>query len=186
MADCRYRRSESDRPSKAAHRSERREYRSGHISVRVACPNFYSRSMRRPLRAVPLQRGHWHGCRRLAVGDGLSAVVGICSCSSWPSVASFSGGVQTQNTTHQVDARGHRLSPVVHLLPLPDELQLLTGFQSFAIQRWEGDLGTLPVPTCSPPAVETTKSKGGLPPSTEFTGPSLTFRNVRFICTVSP
>ena len=35
--------------------------------------------------------------------------------------------------------------------------------------------------TCSPSAVETTKSKGGLSPRTKRTGSSLTFRNISFI-----
>ena len=36
------------------------------------------------------------------------------------------------DTAHQVGTGGNGLSPVVHLLPLADELHFLTGFQGLA------------------------------------------------------
>ena len=59
------------RPSKRASRIPQWTYNviSGRITVWVACPNFYARSLWGPLKAISLHRGHRHRCR--------------CRCGKW-------------------------------------------------------------------------------------------------------
>ena len=122
------------RPSKRTSRTPQWTYKVNGQSLPISTPGPCGGSSRTPLPTVGIGAGVG-----VAVGGGLSALVGICH-------KLFIGRPQIQSTTHQIDPRWDGFSPVVHLLPLANELQILTGFQSFAIQRLEGDLATLPMP----------------------------------------